>query len=860
MIERNLSRAQSADRFAPRPSGWREVFDDTGRPRPIYEQVVARLTRLRPGELHTLDEKLEATLKEMGVMFSTSKPQNLRSPRPWLCDVLPAMFAAEEWLPLAEGIRQRIRAFEALLSDVYSERAILRAGVLPIHVVLGSPYFLKPTFRLKPPGEQFLHLSGVCVTRTPDGKFAVKNHHLSQAPGISYMMQNRRVIARVAPDLFSDIPVASVAETPTAILETLRAAAQGMDLDPTVVMLSAGPESPDYTEHSFLARRMGIPLVQGRDLLVLDNLLYLKTVGGLDRVEVVYTRLPDDMLDPLVLNRQSAYGVPGLVQCVRLGTVKVINSLGSRLADDRSLLPFAHKIIRFYLGETPILPTVPTLLCGDIDQREMVLGNLEKYRILPLTGEHVLGNKRGLSPSPREEHFIRTELRKNPDRYVAQPIEQDATTVCFQRDTLVQRAQDHIVFALRSGEEFDVFPGCLTRVSSEHSIFTATELGGGSKDSWVLTEQAESSTLHDLARLKLDTRKPTRHVTSRVAESFYWLGRYLERSYHLAYMIQVIETLEAEELNSAERKLYRPVWNKLLPPLDAQVAGSRRNIGNTRDRYKLILDPAQMGSLHNTFARAIWNAESVLEALSPEAWSSLNMLRAHFNKSRFNAGLAEGDCAKATRRVADSAVQNIRQFFGTAACTMLHDDGWMFCEIGESVERAVITANAVASISDSLIKSKTTLSHSSEIELSAFLRLLGTRDAYRRVYQMRAEPLGVLEILWQNPEAPRSVLHCMHRCITLLTEALPETSAGRARTIAAVRALAQRIVRTDWPSLLAMEQVKGPERTTINELLSELLGRTMEIDTYISDSFLNHQANLTEPKQTFLTGFSSYAI
>ena len=287
-------------------------------------------------------------------------------------------------------------------------------------------------------------------------------------------------------------------------------------------------------------------------------------------------------------------------------------------------------------------------------------------------------------------------------------------------------------------------------------------------------------------------------VTSRVAEAFYWMGRYLERAYHQAYLIQVIETLETEELNSAERKLYRPLWNRLLPPLEKSAGVSKRSISNRTDRYRLVLLP-EPGSVVSTFMRALRNAESMQECLSPEAWATLSDLRSRFERSKYRKDLKEADCGRIARRLSETATKLIPQFFATASRTMLADDGWRFCEVAEMLERAIITANSVLSISKSFEGiGQTPGAHAVEIELSAFLRLLGTRDAYRRIYQMRAEPIRVLEMLWQNSEAPRSVMRCLLKCTSLLRESSPAESAGLARTLAAIEELVHKIKRLDW--------------------------------------------------------------
>lgn len=856
--------APRASSRLPAGVGWNETRDEaTGDPRDGYGPLLTRLDGLSPTDRRSLDERLEATMRELGVSFDSAPGRSFSPQGPWLCDALPQLFTGADWDRLALGLRQRLRAFECFLQDIYvGEQEILRAGVVPIPLVLGSASFQRPAVGLTPPLGAFLHAGSMSVRRDARGELLVASHHFAQSNGLACMVQNRRVLARVAPELFEGYAVASLSETPTLLLETARDAAADLAGDrahghqlpgaePTVVLLTPGPLNPFYAEHGFLARRMGVPLVQGGDLLVLDDCLYLKTISGLERVHVVLNRVADGLLDPLVLQRGSLLGVPGLVHCLRKKTVAVVNGLGARLADDRSLLPFAHQIIRFYTGEAPILRTVPTFWLGDLDQREMVVADLAAYRVQPLVGERPMSN----------ENALRQEIRRSPHGFVAQRAEPGARAVCYERGRRVERHLDHLLFALRRGpHDYEVSPGALTRLAGEGQVFPAAGLGGGTKDTWVLEDAAppagHAATVDAHSALRLPPaafhplRPPPRRVTSRAAESLYWLGRYGERAVHLAYLLQAVETLETEELNAAERRLYRPMWNRLLPHLDASP---RRSISTARDRYRLVLEPDEPGALVNVLRRTLNNAEGIQDTVSPEAWGALSGLRATFARQHFFAGASEAVCARVTRKLAELTTRNMAQFYGLAESTMLDDDGWRFCRIGQQLERAIITANAALACAGAFAEDRGGAAQEREIELSAFLRLLGTRDAYRRVFQMRAEGLPVLQLLFQHPEAPRSVLHCAMRCAHLLRECCPgDPGAFTLRPLAAVEGVCETLRRVDWPR--AFEPGR-PEAEAPAALIRRVLAATLDLHNAIADSFLNHQAQLSAPPQLFLAGF-----
>ncbi len=796
-------------------------------------------------------------MREMGVTFDIARDRPWGR-RPWFCDLMPQVFTPDEWKPLARGMAQRMQAYECFLRDVYGDQRALRSGIVPLQPVLGSPHYQRAAAGLRPTGGAFLHLSGMAVARRPDGRLAVKHHYFSHASGISYMIQNRRAMARVMPEAFVDYSIHSIADAPTDIMETLRGFS--LDADPTVVLLSSGQGSAVYSEHSFLARRMGIPLVQGGDLLVLNDHVYLKTVSGLEQVEVIYSRISDQWLDPLVFRRDSMLGVPGLVQCIRQGTVSVINAVGAQLVDDRAMLSFSPALIRYYLGEVPLLDGLETYWLGDLDQREMVLADLENYVVRPIYGERVLTPWAGKSLEERRKKSILREIAGNPAGFVAQPRDMDATTLCYDGGSPTERLQDHIIFALRQGEgDFRIFPGSLTRITGEHGPSTASELGGGSKDTWVETSRGEVGML--APKLSPDVRPPSQLVTSRVAESFYWTGRYLERARNLAGMIGVIEALETEELNVTERNLYRPVWNRMLPPLEGE-GGTRRTISNAGGRFRLALDVNERGSVGNLVQRATWNGESVLECLSMESWGVLSRLQARFERARIRRNLTDSERAALTRKICDHTTDLVAQFFGTSQMTMIADGGLRFCEIGVLVERAVISANALASMARSLVRTcGPAREHSREIQLSAFLRLLACRDAYRRVYQMRVEAGAMLRMFYQNPVAPRSVGRCLSETRRLLGESQSESVAAMSRTVSAIESLQYEMTHTNWEALVLTE-IERPEdpipvaESALVRSVDSVLAQTLAIHDLVADGFLNHQIHMSEPAEPLLTGFS----
>lgn len=844
-------------------SFWNEVLAPDGSVREDYRELFSRIAALGKPALRQLDDRLEATMREMGVTFSVGKRTGWGR-KPWECDLLPQIFRAEEWAAISAGIRQRFRAFELFLQDVYGKKEILRDGYLPVQVVLGSPYYQRPAATGLPrPDGSFLHLSGLALSRSQDGSLIVQHHYFANASGISYMMQNRRALSRVMARFFSGFSIRSISDTTTNILESLRNCSGNGDS--LTVLLSPGEGSAAYSEHSFLARRMGIPLVQGRDLLVHNDRVFLKTISGLERVEVIYTRVADPWIDPLVFRPDSLLGVPGLVQCIRKGTAQVLNAIGTQLADDRALLPFSNRIIRYYLGEKPLLPTMPTFWLGDIDQREMVLENIEDYSIRPLYGERILSPPQGSDFGEAKKRRLLSEISPRFSAFVAQPRIITAATRCFPGGKPAERLQDHLVFALRQpSDSWEIFPGALTRVSSADSGFVASELGGGSKDSWVLSSTSPLADSSADSAKHSETRPPINLVTSRVAESFYWLGRYLERAASLANMNATIESLETEELNPTEQKLYRPVWNQMLPPLDNSEQITKRTLSSPKGRYLLTADSNQSGSLINSVMKAAANAGSVQESLSVEASSVLSELEEAFASSPFRPSLPEEKLVALSRSLCEKARTLVPLFFGVAESTMVADGGWRFCIIGQLVERAIVTANALTSMFADLAATPSSLrgDHAVEIRLSAFLRLLTSRDAYRRVYQMRIEPPLVASLLWDNPTVPRAVRYCLERSSSLLVASGADLAKPTRKTLYEIDDLLASLRNIQWDTLSNLSSLSSPnpkeknqkEKNPLVETMQSLLQKTLAIHDCITDGFLNHQIHMQEEPQPLLRG------
>jgi uncharacterized circularly permuted ATP-grasp superfamily protein len=401
-------------------------------------------------------------------------------------DIVPRIIPAEEWTRLETGLAQRVRAMNAFIGDIYHDQRILRAGVIPAERVLCNVQYRPEMQGVDVPGGIYAHIAGIDVVRDEGGKFLVLEDNLRVPSGVSYMLENRKMMMRLFPELFAHHPVAPVEQYPDLLLENLKSVAPAGVSDPTVVLLTPGMYNSAYFEHAFLAQQMGIELVEGQDLFVLDDVLYMRTTRGPQRVDVVYRRLDDDFLDPLSFRPDSTLGVPGLLTVYRAGHVAIANAIGTGIADDKSVYPYVPQMIRFYLGETPLLENVRTWILGEREDRAYALDHLQELVVKEIHGAGGYGMLIGPTATVAQLEDFRSRIRANPERYIAQPTLVLSTAPTFSIAGVAPRHIDLRPFVL-SGRDVTTVPGGLTRVAlREGSLVVNSSQGGGTKDTWVL--------------------------------------------------------------------------------------------------------------------------------------------------------------------------------------------------------------------------------------------------------------------------------------------------------------------------------------------------------------------------------------
>jgi uncharacterized circularly permuted ATP-grasp superfamily protein len=402
-------------------------------------------------------------------------------------DIIPRVLDADEWDFLARGLRQRVRAINDFIRDAYHRRDILRAGRIPHELILLNEGFQPEMQDFSPAQGVYAHVSGIDLVRIGPEEFCVLEDNCRTPSGVSYMIENREAMMRLFPDLFAAHKIAPVAHYPEELLETLKSVAPlNCRGNPRVVLLTPGSFNSAYYEHSFLADDMGVELVEGSDLFVDDNIVYMRTTEGPKRVDVIYRRIDDDYLDPLTFRPDSALGTPGLFNAYRAGNVTLCNGVGAGIADDKSIYPYVHEMIRFYLGEEPILGNVPTYCCNRREDRLYVLEHLDELVVKETRGSGGYGMLIGPQATRGEIEIFAAKIRSRPDNYIAQPTLALSTCPTFVANGIAPRHVDLRPFVL-AGSEIRIVPGGLTRVAlREGSLVVNSSQGGGTKDTWVL--------------------------------------------------------------------------------------------------------------------------------------------------------------------------------------------------------------------------------------------------------------------------------------------------------------------------------------------------------------------------------------
>ena len=734
------------DAYPPATARYDEMLEAPLTPRAHWRQIVDELIATPPELMRDRLKAVQRQVREDGVTYNVhADPYG--ADRPWDLDVLPMILPHGEWEQIEAAVAQRAALLDRILDDVYGEQRLLKEGLLPPALVYAHAGYLRPCRGAPVPGGVRLHLYAADLARSADGRWWVVSDRTQMPVGAGYALENRLVISRLFADLFRDLKVRRVAGFFATLRDSLAHWAPKDDgRAPLVALLTAGPSADTYFEHAYLARYLGLPLVESGDLTVRDSRVWLKTLSGLKRVHAILRRLEDDNCDPLELRADSPLGVAGLVDAVRRGNVLVANSLGSGLLESGMLLGFLPRLAERLLGEPLQMPSVATWWCGEPAALEDALARLKRLIIKPaftqLRFNPVFGQ--GLTTEARDK--LAARMRARPNDYVAQEMVRLSQAPVWDRQhprRLLARATQLRVYACASPNGYVVMPGGLTRVATGPDIrVVSMQRGGSSKDTWVLSVGPVSG--FSLLRREIGPQDLVRsgaNLSSRVVENLFWFGRYSERCEDIARLLRVALVRLIHDTPS-ERDPGWPGIGGLLKSVEIIPGDKLTEAELVRALRAAILDEASPGLAHD-LGLLFGVARQLRERLSLDNWMTLNhmMERIAHRKDRPPVALADllGDL--------DRVISALMTLAGFALDGMTRDAAWRFMSFGRRIERLQWLCTML----------KQALAGGRDADLNWLLEVADSSITYRSRYMARPEWLPVLDLLVRDEANPRSV-------------------------------------------------------------------------------------------------------
>ncbi len=741
-----------------------EMLAEDGSVRPSWQPFLAHLDTATPEQMRHRIDYVRRRILENGVTYNVyADPKG--ADRPWEVDPLPLILSAAEWQELAGAVTQRARLLNAVLGDLYGPQELLKDGTLPPALVYGHNNFLWPCQGIRPAGDTYLHLYAADLARSPDGRWWVIADRTQAPSGAGYALENRTIVGRVFPEQFRDLHVQHLAWFFRELQDSLATWAPRTGEAPLTVLLTPGPYNETYFEHAYLARYLGFPLVEGQDLTVRRECVYLRTLNGLRRVHAILRRLDDDYCDPLELRGDSALGIPGLLQAVRAGNVLVANALGSGLLESAALPGFLPGACEKLLGEPLAMPSVATWWCGEEAALEFTVEHLDE---LVIKGSYpsqrfdpIFGNE--LAGSQRDEMIAR--LRARPQAYVAQELVNFSQAPAWSTNgerRLLPRGVGLRVFVAATPTGHVVMPGGLTRVAAvSNARIISMQRGGSSKDTWVLTEQAVNTfSLLKHSVGKADLVRGGRNLSSRVVENLFWFGRYAERCDKTSRLLRVALARLVDAGSDALPALISALdlcrVLRLLPtdePADSRAA--RKVVAKAPASRETQLLCAICGKewgdgLAGDIRRLLWVGGQVRERFSVDNWHTINRLQLQLQRYSKAGNDGGGPDPGEALAFLDQVLLASSSLAGFAMDNMTRDDGWRFLIIGRRLERLIFLANAIGQF----LRLDSTRAPGS---LEWLLELTDSIITYRSRYMTQPQVLPALDLIVFDAGNPHSV-------------------------------------------------------------------------------------------------------
>ncbi len=819
--------ADLLDTLSPCPGRYHEIFAADGKVRPHWQVFASSLRRLSPAQMQQRVDLVTRQVQENGITYNIYGDSQ-GPDRAWRVGAVPNLIPAEEWQSIAAGVAQRASLLDRILADLYGEQQLLRQGLLPPELVFGHNNFLWPCVGVRPVGGTWLHVYGVDLARAADGRWWVMADRTQAPSGAGYALENRQVVARAFPTLYRELGVQTLAGYFQALMQTLRSQAPSNGEPPLIVLLTPGRYNETYFEHVYLARHLGIPLVEGHDLSVRQPHVYLKTLQGLKRVHAILRRLDDDYCDPLELRSDSALGIPGLLSVVRAGNVLVANALGTGVLESPGLLGFLPKACEHLLGESLQLPSVATWWCGEPPVMEAALERLEELVIKPAFPSQNFGPVFGRDLDSKEMAALRQRIRQRPYAYLAQERMQLAQAPVWHPDQqrFVSHATGIRVYAVATAQGYAVLPGGLTRVAgSAHDDVVSMQRGGTSKDTWVCFSDSQRSEIPSSRHIGVrDLQRHDPYLPSRVAENMFWLGRYTERCDHQSRLIRsaLDRHLEADPAQAGGMLL-------------ALYHGRRTCLFDDQDDILQCL----LGGLHGdgehvdlrqTLRALMAAAAEVRSRLSQENWNVIVTLEHEATELQ-----PENPDPGAALGFLDRLLMSLSALAGFALDDMTQDQSWRFLMLGRRIER-------LQHLCTLIVNTLEAPGAQNQVSLDWLLEMADSRITYRSRYLSAPQLIPVLDLLLLDPGNPHSVCFQLRQIIHMLDSMSSRDRMPLERLSGQLHTLDLGVIESDLRSRERLEQSLG----TLARLLESINQAAYQLADGISLQYFAHVTRQTQ--------------
>src|ERR1700722_432242 len=808
-----------------------ELSSDGVTPRPHWARIMKSFLAIGPEELGRRWERAERRIRENGITYNIySDP--LGANRPWKIDIVPFMIPAEEWRFLEAGIVQRARLLNRILEDLYGSPELLTRGRFPAALLFANPAFLRPLVGVRVPAHSYLHMLAVDLARSPDGQWWVLSDRTQAPSGSGYALENRTIVSDVLPDIFRKSNVLRLAPFFRAQRDALATLSQSNT--PRTLLLPPGPHNETYFEHSYIARYLGFTLVAGADLTVRERSVYLKTVDGLEQVDVILRRVDDSFCDPLELRGDSLLGVAGLVDAIVAGNVKVANALGSGLIETAAIMPFLPGLASQLLGEKLKLPSVATWWCGQTYALDWVLDHLDSVVVKPAFPTRGMEPVFGAElPSAKKGKFAE-QLRARPYEYVAQEQVALSTAPVWDNGRLDSRRVVLRTYVLNTGSGWIAIPGGLVRVAEADGSVVSMQRGGHSKDAWVLWDSpVDTFSMLRPRNEPVELRRVSRVVPSSVADNAYWLGRYVERAENIARIARALvprlRRAEEAELTCLIRLhgCLESRYSKLPKPKHRRAT----SVELEQEMISLLTDPKRPDSLTCALAEASRIGGNIRERLSADMMYLIGQLRDSIQ-------LGPGTAFMEFPAMLTDCLELLSAFSGMERENINRGLGWLFMTIGRRLERAIYLARQLREIPPSLSEQDWSL-------LECLLEVADSSMTYRARYYTTLQPLAVLDVLMADETNPRSLDFQLSHLADLyqkLPRHLPVDQKAMRGALALLRSFDLRKLKYPLPGAAATNGSDGLSRLA-NFLLE--LGRLLPSwSNNLSSRYFSHARTL----------------